>query len=119
MKDEIITKQYIARETNFRNCISNWIIDSNKWNYYGYTSYGWAVFINQDESCFLIVTDASLLFYSSIKSCRQHNNPTMELLRSDVNDVKIMCDILNSGYIDNKYIMAKHNNDMNKLLEKL
>jgi len=28
MKDEIITKQYIARQTNFRNCISNWIIDS-------------------------------------------------------------------------------------------
>ena len=118
MNDEIITKQYIARWTNFRNCISNWIIYSNKWNYYGYTSYGWTVFVNQDESCFLTITGDGLLFYSSIKSLRQ-NDPMLELLRSDVNDVEIMCDILNSGYIDNKYIMAKHNNDIDKILEKL
>ena len=118
MKDEIITKQYIAQWTNFRDGISNWIIDSNKWLYYGYTSYGWWIFINQVESCFLVITGDGLLFYSVIKFLRQ-NKPMLKLLRSDVNDVEIMCDILNSGYIANKYIMAKYNNDMNKILETL
>lgn len=118
MEDEIITKQYIARRINFHECISNWIIDSKKWNYYGYTSYGWTVFVNQDESCFLMITGGDLVFYSSIKSLRR-NEPMLELVRSDVNDVEIMCDILNSGYIDNKHIIAKHNNDMNNILEEL